>query len=272
VKTVLYHIPAIELLQDHEHEAEKVEDEVTTGGDAPDSEPPSPIMHEVVMAAIPESETPGRRSKHRAKMVDESSLERAERMKAARNLDFKGIKEHSQSYFLLLSKDTVLSNLDTVGISLGHDQTSIDSSLSNIRQVEMHRVSCKPNLDKLDSICDLEEKEEIENEEVDKMIIEEVMDLGSAYPKDCNTTPIFKASSTSTTRAKKRKNKKGKNLFKMKGVLWNSNRFKDPKKHKFVSDLTKENNISFIAISETGRSDFMPRTLKNLWGKIFHMA
>jgi hypothetical protein len=42
------------------------------------------------MAAISEIETPGRRSKRRAVSVDESSLERAERMKAARNLDFKG--------------------------------------------------------------------------------------------------------------------------------------------------------------------------------------
>jgi hypothetical protein len=48
----------------------------------------------------------------------------------------------------------------------------------------------------------------------------------------------------------------------MKGFFWNSNGFKDPKKHKFISDLTKENNLNFIAISETGRSDFMPRFLK----------
>jgi hypothetical protein len=59
--------------------------------------------------------------------------------------------------------------------------------------------------------------------------MEEMMDLGSAYPKDCSTTPISKASSTTTTRAKKRKNKKRKNLFKMKGVFWNSNGFKDQK-------------------------------------------
>jgi hypothetical protein len=50
----------------------------------------------------------------------------------------------------------------------------------------------------------------------------------------------------------------------MKGIFWNNNRFKDPKKHKFISDLTKENNLNFIAISETGRSDFSPRFLKNL--------
>jgi hypothetical protein len=50
----------------------------------------------------------------------------------------------------------------------------------------------KPSIDKIDNIFDMEEKEEIENEEVDKLILnslcgeimEEVMDLGSAYPKD----------------------------------------------------------------------------------------
>jgi hypothetical protein len=50
----------------------------------------------------------------------------------------------------------------------------------------------------------------------------------------------------------------------MKGNFWNSNGFKDPKKHKFISDLTKENNLNFIAISEAGRSEFMFRFLKNL--------
>jgi hypothetical protein len=50
----------------------------------------------------------------------------------------------------------------------------------------------------------------------------------------------------------------------MRGVYWNSNGFKDLKKHKFVSDLMKEHNLNFIAISETGRSDFTPRFLKNL--------
>jgi exonuclease III len=52
--------------------------------------------------------------------------------------------------------------------------------------------------------------------------------------------------------------------FKMKGVFWNSNGVRDPKKHKFVSDLMKENSLKFIALTEMGRSEFMPRTLKNL--------
>jgi hypothetical protein len=53
-------------------------------------------------------------------------------------------------------------------------------------------------------------------------------------------------------------------VFKISEVFWNSNGFKDLKKHRFISDLTKEYNHNFIAISETGRSDFTPRFLKNL--------
>jgi hypothetical protein len=85
-KSVLYHILVIEMLQDHDHEVEKDKYVVAVAGDAPGSNPPSPIMHEVEMAAIPESETPGR-NKRRTESVDESSLERVEHMKAARNLD-----------------------------------------------------------------------------------------------------------------------------------------------------------------------------------------
>jgi translation elongation factor EF-Tu-like GTPase len=34
---------------------------------------------------------------------------------------------------LQFSKDDVISNLDVVGINLGHDHTTIDSSISNLR-------------------------------------------------------------------------------------------------------------------------------------------
>jgi hypothetical protein len=50
----------------------------------------------------------------------------------------------------------------------------------------------------------------------------------------------------------------------MRGIFWNSNGFKDPKKHKYISDLTKENNLEFIAVLETERSDFLPKFLKNM--------
>lgn len=50
----------------------------------------------------------------------------------------------------------------------------------------------------------------------------------------------------------------------MRGIFWNSDGFRDPKKHKYISDLTKENNLSFIAISETGRKSFTNPFLKNI--------
>ena len=50
----------------------------------------------------------------------------------------------------------------------------------------------------------------------------------------------------------------------MKGIFWNSDGFKDPKKHRFITDLTKELDLSFIAISETGRKSFSNTFLKNL--------
>lgn len=54
--------------------------------------------------------------------------------------------------------------------------------------------------------------------------------------------------------------------FKMKGIFWNSDGFKDPMKHKFVSDLAKEQNLSFITISETARKSSTDPFLHNLCG------
>jgi hypothetical protein len=105
--------------------------------------------------------------------------------------------------FIFLSNNEVVNNSEAVGISLGHDEASIDLSLSLFRQVELDRVVCQPNVNKVEEIFFEEEKEELENEEVDKLILnslcsdimDEAMDLGSAYPKDCNTTPMSKPSS-----------------------------------------------------------------------------
>jgi hypothetical protein len=41
------------------------------------------------------------------------------------------------------------------------------------------------------------------------------------------------------------KQKKKQKLFYMKGIFWNGNGFADPKKYKFLSDLTKEKKISW---------------------------
>jgi hypothetical protein len=56
----------------------------------------------------------------------------------------------------------------------------------------------------------------------------------------------------------------------MKGNLWNFNGLGDSKKVTFLSDLTKELGLDFIALSETGRSAFSDSFLKNIcYGKEF---
>ena len=50
----------------------------------------------------------------------------------------------------------------------------------------------------------------------------------------------------------------------MKGVFWNSRGLADLAKHRFLADLVKEEQINFIALSETGRDDFPDHILKNL--------
>jgi hypothetical protein len=79
-------------------------------------------------------------------------------------------------------------------------------------------------------VFDKEEKEELDNKEVDKLILNSlcgkimdvVMDLGSAYAKHCKTTLGHQASSSSK-KFKKRQGKAKKQVFKMRGIFWNSN-------------------------------------------------
>jgi hypothetical protein len=112
----------------------------------------------------------------------------------------------------------VLNKLGAVGISLGQDKSSIVSSLKSLRPAELDRMSSKPNMNKVENIFD-EEEEEMENEEADKLILnslcseimDEVMDLGSAYPKDCNTTPISKSSSITTKKVSRKEKIRRKN-------------------------------------------------------------
>ena len=52
----------------------------------------------------------------------------------------------------------------------------------------------------------------------------------------------------------------------MKGVFWNSRGLADLAKHRFLAELVKEEQINFIALSETGRDSFPDHVLKNLCG------
>jgi exonuclease III len=50
----------------------------------------------------------------------------------------------------------------------------------------------------------------------------------------------------------------------MKGIFWNCNGFADTKKYRFLSELTKEKSLDFIALSETGRASFPANTLNTI--------
>jgi hypothetical protein len=73
---------------------------------------------------------------------------------------------------------------------LGKNNDIISALVSHIKEVELGRLEGQVNGDIISGIFDREEKEEKENEEVDKLILnplcceimDEVMDLGNAYP------------------------------------------------------------------------------------------
>ena len=50
----------------------------------------------------------------------------------------------------------------------------------------------------------------------------------------------------------------------IKGVFWNSRGLGDLAKHRYLSDMVREEQINFIALMETGRDNFPDVTLKNL--------
>jgi hypothetical protein len=50
----------------------------------------------------------------------------------------------------------------------------------------------------------------------------------------------------------------------MKGVFWNNRGLTDLAKHRFLDGLVREEQINFIALSETGRESFFDHVVKNL--------
>jgi hypothetical protein len=95
------------------------------------------------LAAIPEAETPSCKSKRRSETVDENSLDRAERIKAARNLDFTSEKSNSSKSnvsFVHLSNKNVIDKLQGVGISLVNSSDQIISSVPQIKEAKIERI------------------------------------------------------------------------------------------------------------------------------------
>jgi hypothetical protein len=157
------------------------------------------------LAAIPEASTPSRRSKRRVDSVDQASLERAEKLKAARNLDSlpkQGTNDIPDKSLHFSSKQ-VYDNLNSVGICLGVDKAAICNSVDTIKSLKTGRLREQNTTDLISTVFDLEEKEIAE--EVDKLILnvlcseimDEVLDMDSAHPRDGKTIPRQKSTSCS---------------------------------------------------------------------------
>jgi hypothetical protein len=155
------------------------------------------------MAAILEASPPSRGSKRQVETADQTNLEQAEKMKAAQNLDpspKKGTIESSDKSFLNYSSEQVADNLNTVRIFLGKGNLEIGNAVERLKVLENDRCRDQDHKDEINNIFDLEEKEMVE-EEVDKLILnslcreimDEVMDVDSAYPSDSKTIPKEKS-------------------------------------------------------------------------------
>jgi hypothetical protein len=96
------------------------------------------------IAAIPEASTLSHKRKRRAQSPDKHSLDRAERMKAARNLDFtseNGNSSDAQTSFVQFSNCNVIENLQFIGISLGDSADQISLVVERIKEVEIERTA-----------------------------------------------------------------------------------------------------------------------------------
>ena len=52
----------------------------------------------------------------------------------------------------------------------------------------------------------------------------------------------------------------------MKGMIWNSDGFGDTTKHHLVQETVREQKLDFVALLETGRSNFTHHFLKKIVG------
>jgi hypothetical protein len=141
------------------------------------------------------------------------------RIKAACNLDSTPKSSNSQTShnsFLHFLNNQIVENLNAMGISLGSNCESISASFNCVKEIELDRLQQVLEEDKINSVFDNEEKEEREKEDVDKLIlsslcneiVEEVMDLGNAYPRDCKVTPKHKSPSCTKISTKTRSKSK----------------------------------------------------------------
>jgi len=125
------------------------------------------------LAAIPEASsahnTP-RRGKRRAETVDEHSQDRAEKLKALHN---EGNKDVLLSY-LNTAHNSIISNLSSIGFSLGNDKLSVHDAVISLRVDETIKVDDVLREDVKDRALEREEKEMAQEEELDRLILNHI--------------------------------------------------------------------------------------------------
>jgi hypothetical protein len=143
---MVYHIPALEWAPDDEmDEAEMGEELQQQAGIFSEDDMATTAMQSSTpaitlantqaadLAAIPKASTPSRkRSKRRAGSADEHSMDRAERMKAAKNLDapLKQGNNPTEQSFINFTSEQISHDLDNLGFCLGQDTESISASVT----------------------------------------------------------------------------------------------------------------------------------------------
>jgi hypothetical protein len=107
------------------------------------------------LAAISEADTPSHKSKRRTNSEDEHSLDRAERIKVVRNLDFtkeKGNTSMPPTSFVHFPNECVVDKLAVIDISLGNNIDNISASVSHTKEVELGRLEGLTNRDRISDI------------------------------------------------------------------------------------------------------------------------
>jgi hypothetical protein len=88
-----------------------------------------------LMAAVPEASPPSHRSKQRADNSDQANLEQVEKLKAAHNLDTsfdQGTSDQTAIPILHFTKEHIVDNLESIGISLGSGELEISKTVPKI--------------------------------------------------------------------------------------------------------------------------------------------
>jgi hypothetical protein len=92
--------------------------------------------------------------------MDEDTMQKAMRRKAAKNLDFSGM-DPSSSSFVALPTQVLSSKLNSVGISLGKNDLEINVSANVLRHMEFDHLKVGPKSPNFVDTTDTDDEEAI---------------------------------------------------------------------------------------------------------------